>query len=143
MSDLFETIKSKRYAFMENIDELLKCQIFSPITGKYKIEFFCRRKSDAKTAGRTYRMVCAYVVHAQNPKNGLQPFPQDDHSEWGPGIDLETAGLRPRTHKEAIIEVENGETEVRFVAERDVGRHRTPSQEHDERRRPEWIRRPL
>jgi len=47
-------------------------------------------------------------------------MPDIDRKEWGPGSDVARLGLTALTHKDGLIEVENGEAEIRFKADKDV-----------------------
>jgi hypothetical protein len=113
-SDLYQNVKLTRFVFMENRDGLMKCDIKFPVAGKFKLEFFCNNGSS-----ETYYEVCAYVLTAKKAADNKKPYPENNRQEWGPGKDLEEAGLRPQTHKEGLIEAD-GETELRFKADKDV-----------------------
>ena len=54
------------------------------------------------------------------PKADCVPLPANKRHEWGPGHDLARLGLTPMTHTEGLIEVEDGETEIRFKADKNV-----------------------
>ncbi|KAK2165200.1 hypothetical protein LSH36_53g01002 [Paralvinella palmiformis] len=51
---------------------------------------------------------------------GVKAFPENERREWGPGPDLEAAGLLPVSHQEALIEAIDGTVEVRFKMTDDV-----------------------
>lgn len=55
-----------------------------------------------------------------SPKPDCVPMPANDRKEWGPGNDLAQLGLTALTHKDGLIEVENGQTQIRFKADKDV-----------------------
>ena len=60
------------------------------------------------------QLVCQFIIHCDKPAEGVKAFPENDRREWGPGPDLEAAGLLPVTHQEALIDTTDGTIEVRF-----------------------------
>jgi hypothetical protein len=116
-SELFENVKLTRFVFMENRDGTMKCDITFPVAGKFKLNFYCRYEG---LQGNSYHLVCAYVLTSAKAANNCKPLPKNPRSEWGPGYDLENAGLRPLTHKEGMIKAADGEAELRFEADSNV-----------------------
>ena len=60
------------------------------------------------------------VFTCSSPKPDVAPLPVIDRLEWGPGHDLARVGLTALTHTEGHVEVNAGETQLRFKAEKDV-----------------------
>ena len=58
--------------------------------------------------------MCSYLIDADQVATNLNPLPDDPKIGWGPGQNLTSAGLEATTHKEAVVETETGEVEIRF-----------------------------
>jgi len=106
----------KPFVFMEVHDGTLSCTIEFPVAGRFKLELFC----NDKIVSDTYFPVCTYVINAEKAKNDAGHYPTNSRPQWGPSHDLEAVGLKPITHKRGMIQLETGEMEMSFSAERDV-----------------------
>ena len=107
-----------RFVFMEHNEDSVNFRVVFPIAGKFKLQLFSR--ADTYDDINTYSMVCNYIIFCDDPKQDCKPMPENTRSEWGPGPDMEVAGLKPITHKKGLVECEDGTVEMRFKQERDV-----------------------
>ena len=107
-----------RFVFMEYNEDFVNFRVVFPIAGKFKLQLFSR--ADTYDDINTYSMVCNYIIFCDDPKQDCKPMPENTRREWGPGPDMEVAGLKPITHKNGLVECEDGTVEMRFKQERDV-----------------------
>ena len=114
-----DNIKLERFCIMQQKNDTLFCRIYFPKAGKFKLEMF-GRDADDKSEGNYCKQICAFIIHCDKPAEGVKAFPENNRREWGPGPDLEAAGLLPLSHDDAMIEAEDGTVIVRFKAERAV-----------------------
>ena len=101
-------VELTRYVFMVQPKDILHCRITLPVVGAYKLVLFtAAADSNRYQAACTYKIVCEKAMKCK-------PVPKNNRWVWGPGNDLAKAGIVPISHKDAIIEAEDGETELRF-----------------------------
>ena len=107
-----------RFVFMEYNEDFVNFRVVFPIAGKFKLQVFSRANICEEPT--IYKLVCTYITFCDDPKQDCKPMPENTRREWGPGPDMEVAGLKPITHKKGLVECDDGTVEMRFKQERDV-----------------------
>ncbi|KAI0219009.1 hypothetical protein LSAT2_029350 [Lamellibrachia satsuma] len=109
----------ERYVFMQQIEGQLRCKITLPTAGQFMMKLYAQDPA-RETNKQSFSYACAYIIHCSSPKPDCVPIPANKRQEWGPGHDLTRLGLTALTHTNGMIEVENGEAEIRFKADKKV-----------------------
>ena len=117
-SNMLSEVGLDRFVFMEYDEDFVNFRVVFPIAGKFKLELFSR--ADTCDDFNAYDLVCSYIIFCDDPKQDCKPMPENTRREWGPGPDMEVAGLKPITHKKGLVECANGTVEMKFKQERDV-----------------------
>ena len=113
--------KLDRFVFMQQLGNMLFTRLYFPTAGKFKFELYARDADQtSENPSQTYEMLCTYIIQSDVAKEDIQPLPENLRKEWGPGQDLEHAGLYPVSHKDATIEAEDGTVQIRLKADRNV-----------------------
>ena len=111
-----ENVKLERYCIMEQKDNTLICRIRFPVDGKFKHKLFGR----SAEVEDSFCMLCAFIIHCEQPAEDAKALPENTRQEWGPGKDLADAGLVPITHEDAVIEADEGAVQLRFQTTKPV-----------------------
>ena len=98
----------ERYVFYQKKSDMVKFALQFPIKGKFKVSIFGMNTIEHNTM----ELVASYLVKAK-AKKGAQPLPDIPEIGWGPGAEMERAGLST-DQKEAVIETHDGHVELRF-----------------------------
>ena len=99
----FGDFKLDRFVFMEQTVSALQCRIVFPVVGRFKFELFARRsEGDGDEGGGNYTQACSYIIDCEQAMEDCQALPENKRKEWGPGRDLERAGLKPVTHQDGM-----------------------------------------
>ena len=112
-------VKLERYCIMEQKDNSLICKIRFPVAGKFKHKLY-GRSADIQDGGTSFGMLCAFIIHCEQPAEDAKALPENIRQEWGPGQDLANAGLVPITHPDAVIQAAEGAVELRFQTTKPV-----------------------
>lgn len=112
-------VKLERYCIMEQKYNTLICKIRFPVVGKFKHKLF-GRSTDVGDGTTSLCLVCAFIIHCEQPAENAKALPENIRQDWGPGKDLADAGLLPVSHQDAVIEAEEGVVELRFQTTKPV-----------------------
>lgn len=112
-------VKLERYCIMEQKDNSLICKIRFPVAGKFKHKLY-GRSADIQDGATSFSMLCAFIIHCEQPAEDAKALPENIRQEWGPGKDLANAGLVPITHPDAVIQAAEGAVELRFQTTKPV-----------------------
>ena len=106
------TTPLEKYVMYTKSKDTLTYTIRFPYTGVFKMDVFGRDT----TKHETFDLVCSYLIECPSPKEQCKPLPDCPEIGWGPGTDIESHGLTPKTNDSAIIECKNGMLDIKFSA---------------------------
>ena len=101
----------ERYVFCTKTGQELVYNIRLPMAGRFKLDIY----GQDLDYHDTFDLMCSYLLDCGQPSANLNPLPDDPKIGWGPGQNCAVAGLEATTHKDAIVETDTGEVELRLA----------------------------
>ena len=100
----------ERFVFFQKKSDQITYSATFPLAGVFKLDIFGQHESEHDT----FDLIASYLIDCPDPRSGAQPLPDCPDIGWGPGADSEHAGLKAKSHEDAIIDTDDGEVEIRF-----------------------------
>ncbi|XP_078601805.1 uncharacterized protein LOC144876435 [Branchiostoma floridae x Branchiostoma japonicum] len=112
---LFETSSAdstfSRYVAHEIVNSVLRFKISAPEVGMFGLGIFVKEPETSEP----FRLVCSYIVSAEQRAVDPSPFPTVGNGLFGPVQPLfAVLGLSTKSHHNAFIECDTGEVEIRI-----------------------------
>ena len=103
-----DAINWKGCMFFRQTKEHIRYMCLMPTVGRYRMDIFGRHtKRD-----NGLDLVCSYVIECDSTDGRV--FPDNPDIGWGPGIELEEAGLVAVSHPDGVIDIEDPVVNIQF-----------------------------
>ena len=103
-----DAINWKGCMFFRQTKEQIRYMCLMPTVGRYRMDIFGRHtKRD-----NDLDLVCSYVIECDSTDGRV--FPDNPDIGWGPGIELEEAGLVAVSHPDGVIDTDDPVVNIQF-----------------------------
>ena len=103
-----------RFVFFEKTKDYVSYGLRLPTAGRYKMDIFGWNPNKHETID----LVCSYLVECDKIVGKIQPLPDSPEIGWGPGAEAERAGIRAKSHEQAVVDTQDGHVELRFAMDK-------------------------
>lgn len=105
-----------RFVFYEKTAGILHFNMRFPIRGTFKMDIYGLNSKETDI----FDLTCTYVILCPVAKNDCLPLPAMPALGWGPGPESVKVGIKPISHKRAVIETTDGNIDIKMAIEKDV-----------------------